>query len=92
MQVLLAQGAEDDVSAILSFYGESSLKAAEFAESLEDAIAHVARYPETSTRRHDLTRPDVFWLFYSHWLVLKKRPDSLLIVGVHHCARRLRLC
>ena len=90
MRVLLSQGAEGDVAAILSHYGEGSSKAIEFGQSLEDAILHLERFSETITRRRDLTRLDMFfWPFSSHWLVLKKRHEGLLGVGVHHCARRL---
>jgi toxin ParE1/3/4 len=83
-----------DIDEIIAFYlGESAEQAAcGFIDALEDAFAHIGRYPATGSPRyaHELNLPGLrFWPLtrYPHLVFYVERPDHIDVWRVLHGTR-----
>ncbi len=89
MKIAFTSAATSDLEQIVDFLCELGGSAAIFIDEVEHAIAHLARWPDTGTRREHLGSDARlrFWLIDPYQIAYIREPDGLLIVAVIHTAR-----
>ncbi len=92
MRVQFTPEAQNDVDEIVSYLLGTGTFAAHFVRAMDEAEAHLRRWPAAGARRYDLSsKSNVrFWLVHVWQIIYVIEQDELIVLAVLHTSRNIR--